>query len=220
MIELYCGLHGRVGAGTDVGDADITACRQSRIALEECGLPHRLVRSSDPGDLPRELLGGSAGADWPALLDPRGPDSAAITVRGAGSILIYLAGKTGRWLPDDTRGRYEVLQWLLFAETRLGPTLLQGRSAQQAPLPARAFVVERAQRELRQRLDGLEQRLACSAYLGGPAYSIADMAAYAWLCDCSEAGSPAAAWPRLRAWLLELSRRPAVQRGCAMPTPS
>jgi GST-like protein len=97
------------------------------IMLEECGLPYRAV----PVDIGRgdqfqaDFLAISPNNKIPAIVDPDGPDGQPMSLFESGAILLYLAGKTGRFLPADTRGRYEVLQWLMFQMGGVGPMLGQ-----------------------------------------------------------------------------------------------
>ena len=97
------------------------------IALEELGLPYEphLVRFDAGDQLSPEFLSLSPNNKIPAIVDPDGPDGAPISLFESGAILLYLAGKTGRLLPSDTRGKYEVLQWLMFQMGGVGPMLGQ-----------------------------------------------------------------------------------------------
>ena len=97
------------------------------IMLEECGLPYRVIPIDiGAGDqFKPEFLAISPNNKIPAIVDPDGPDGAPISLFESGAILLYLAGKTGRLLPSDTRGKYEVLQWLMFQMGGVGPMLGQ-----------------------------------------------------------------------------------------------
>ena len=97
------------------------------IMLEECALPYN-VHAVDIGagdQFKPEFLAISPNNRIPAIVDPHGPDGKPISVFESGAILLYLAGKTGRFLPDDTAGKYEVLQWLMFQMGGVGPMLGQ-----------------------------------------------------------------------------------------------
>jgi GST-like protein len=107
------------------------------IMLEECGLPWR-VHGIDIGagdQFQPEFLAISPNNKVPAIVDPDGPDGQPISLFESGAILLYLAGKTGRFLPADTRERYEVLQWLMFQMAGVGPML--GRPITFASTPPR-----------------------------------------------------------------------------------
>lgn len=150
----------------------------------------------------------------PALIDPDGPDGEPISLFDSGAILLYLASKTGRFLPADTRGRYEALQWLMFQAGDVGPILGQVHHFRHYAPQKIPYAVERFSHEARRLYAVMERRLNQSGYLGGSSYSIADMAVFPWLRSWKSQGVVWSHYPRLRAWYDELSARPAVQRGC------
>ena len=100
------------------------------IMLEECGLPYRAIPVDiGTGDqFKPEFLAISPNNKIPAIVDPDGPDGKPISLFESGAILLYLAAKTGRFLPADTRGKYEVLQWLMFQMGSVGPDARPGAS--------------------------------------------------------------------------------------------
>lgn len=203
---------------------------QVHILLEECGLPYR-VHPVDPGagaQFQPQFLAISPAGQVPALIDPRGPDGQPISLCGSGAILVYLAVKAARFLPGDGRGKYEVLQWLLFQLASLGPLQVQVQGQGQVqvqgqgqPLrvhasPQMPTAIEGRSSEAKRLYGVLDQRLAQSGYIGGAEYTIADIAVYPGLRSCQEGGIDGSEHPRLRAWFDEISARPAVQRGCAV----
>jgi len=97
------------------------------VMLEECGLPYKAIPVNiGAGDQFRpEFLAISPNNKIPAIVDPDGPDGQPIALFESGAILLYLAGKTGLFLPADTRGKYNVLQWLMFQMGSVGPMLGQ-----------------------------------------------------------------------------------------------
>lgn len=195
MIELYSWA--------------IPDAQSVHVMLEECGLAYRLhpVDADAGAQYAPAFLAISPAAQLPAIVDPQGPEGRPIALGQGSVILIYLAGKTGRFLPGDSPARYELLQWLLLLQGPQGVcTLPDGRDAsgRTPPSPRPQSLPEL-----------LERRLAHSGYLGGADFSIADMAAYPWV----QAARPWLNWldlPRLKAWLDELSQRPALQRGMAL----
>jgi len=191
---------------------------QVHILLEECGLPYRVhpVDTGAGAQFQPQFLATSPGGQVPALVDPRGPDGQPISLCGSGAILVYLAVKAARFLPADERGKYEVLQWLLFQLASLGPLQAQGQHLQAHAPPQIPTAIERCTSEARRLYGVLDQRLAQSGYIGGAEYTIADIAVYPWLRSCQEGGIDWSDHPRLRAWFDEISARPAVQRGCAV----
>ncbi len=149
----------------------------------------------------------------PAIVDRDNEDFAVFE---SGAILIYLAEKTGLFLPADTRGRSLVLQWLMWQMGGLGP--MQG----QANVFVRYFpeklpaVIERYQNETRRLYRVMDTRLASVDYLAGE-YSIADMACYPWVAQHDWSGLTLDEFPHLTAWFQRLTDRPGVAAGMGVP---
>jgi GST-like protein len=186
--------------------------------LEECGLPYR-VHAVDIGagdQFKPEFLAISPNNKIPAIVDSDGPDGAPISLFESGAILLYLAAKTGRFLPDDTRGRYEVLQWLMFQMGGVGPMLGQAHHFRIYAPEKIEYAVERYTNEAKRLYGVMDRRLAKSKYLGGKDYSIADIAVFPWLRSWKNQGIDWADYPHLKGWFDEIAARPAVQRGVAV----
>jgi GST-like protein len=186
------------------------------IMLEECGLPYR-VHPVDIGagaQFEPGFLAISPNNKIPAITDPDGPEGAPISLFESGAILLYLAGKTGRFLPAGTAARYEVLQWLMFQMGGVGPMLGQAHHFRIYAPEKIPYAVDRYTNEARRLYGVMDRRLAQSPYLGGPEYSIADIAVYPWLRSWMNQGIDWNDFPHLRAWFDEVGARPAVQRGC------
>jgi GST-like protein len=186
------------------------------IMLEECGLPYR-VHAVDIGagdQFKPEFLAISPNNKIPALTDPDGPDGQPISLFESGAILLYLAGKTGRFLPEGTAAKYEVLQWLMFQMGGVGPMLGQAHHFRIYAPEKIAYAIDRYTNEARRLYGVMNKRLARSKYLGGPEYSIADIAVYPWLRSWKNQGIDWNDYPNLRRWFDEIGARPAVQRGC------
>lgn len=187
------------------------------ILLEELGFPYT-VHALDLGALEQkrpEFLRINPNGRIPAIVDREEDDFAVFE---SGAILVYLAEKTGRFLPSDRRGRSRVLQWLMFQMGGLGP--MQGQAnvfLRYAPqrIP---YAIERYQKETRRLYEVLESRLAEHEYLAGD-YGIADMACFPWVAVHAWAGVSIDGLPGLQAWLARLHARPAVQRGLMVPKP-
>ncbi|MBK6853765.1 MAG: glutathione S-transferase N-terminal domain-containing protein [Burkholderiales bacterium] len=186
------------------------------IMLEECGLAYRAhaVDIGSGAQFDPAFLAISPNNKIPALVDPDGPDGAPISLFESGAILLYLAGKTGRFLPDDTRGKYEVLQWLMFQMGGVGPMLGQAHHFRIYAPEKIDYAVERYTNEAKRLYGVMNRRLANSRYLGGNQYSIADMAVFPWLRSWKNQGIDWADYPHLKGWFDEIGHRPAVQRGC------
>jgi GST-like protein len=185
------------------------------IMLEECGLPYR-VHAVDIGtgaQFAPEFLAISPNNKIPAIVDPDGPDGRPISLFESGAILLYLAGKTGRFLPDDVRGRYAALEWLMFQMGGVGPMLGQAHHFRIYAPEKIAYAIERYSNEARRLYGVMNRRLAQSKYFAGPDYGIADIAIFPWLRSWKNQGIDWNDHPHLKGWFDEIAARPAVQRG-------
>lgn len=184
------------------------------VMLEECGLPYRVhaVDISAGEQFAPDFLAISPNNKVPAIIDDEGPDGAPISMFESGAILLYLAGKTGRFLPGGTRGRYEVLQWLMFQMAGVGPMLGQTHHFRVYAPEKIAYAIDRYTNEARRLYGVMDRRLRQVRYIAGDAYSIADMAIYPWLRSWQNQGIDWADFPQLQAWFDEIGERPAVQR--------
>ena len=185
------------------------------VMLEECGLPYRTVAEDiGAGDqFKSEFLAISPNNKIPAIVDTDGPDGESISLFESGAILLYLAAKTGRFLPEDTRGRYEVLQWLMFQMGGVGPMLGQAHHFRIYAPEKIPYAVERYTNEARRLYGVMNRRLAKSKYIGGPEYSIADIAVFPWLRSWKNQGIDWNDHPHLKGWFDEITARPGVMRG-------
>lgn len=188
------------------------------ILLEECGLPYRAqpVNIGAGDQFSAEFLAISPNNKIPALRDPDGPNGQPITLFESGAILLYLACKTGRFLPPGDRGRYEVLQWLMFQVGGVGPMLGQNHHFRLYAPQKIPYAIDRYTNEARRLYSVIERRLAGSPWLGGADYSIADIAVWPWLRNWEKQGIGLQDYPHLRRWFETVGSRPAVQRGIAV----
>ena len=185
------------------------------IMLEECGLPYRTVAVDiGAGDqfMP-EFLAISPNNKIPALVDPDGPGGKPISLFESGAILLYLAAKTGRFLPEDLSARYEVLQWLMFQMGGVGPMLGQAHHFRLYAPEKIAYAIDRYTNEARRLYGVMDKRIAKRRYMGGDEYSIADMAIFPWLRSWKNQGIDWNDYPNLKGWFDEIGARPAVVRG-------
>ena len=185
------------------------------VMLEECALPYKAIAVDiGKGDQFRsDFLAISPNNKIPAIVDPDGPDGQPISLFESGAILLYLAAKTGRFLPQSTRGKYEVLQWLMFQMGSVGPMLGQAHHFRIYAPEKIPYAVDRYSNEARRLYGVMNKRLAKSKYLGGPEYSIADIAVFPWLRSWKNQGIDWDDHPHLKGWFDEIGARPAVQRG-------
>jgi GSH-dependent disulfide-bond oxidoreductase len=186
------------------------------VMLEECGLKYRAhpVDIGKGEQFAQEFLAISPNNKIPAITDPDGPGGKPISLFESGAILLYLAGKTGRFLPIDTAAKYEVLQWLMFQMGGVGPMLGQAHHFRIYAPEKIPYAIDRYSNEARRLYGVMDKRLARSRYIGGPEYSIADIAIFPWLRSWKNQGIDWAEFPHLKGWFDEVGARPAVQRGC------
>jgi GST-like protein len=185
------------------------------IMLEECALAYR-VHPVDIGageQFDASFLAISPNNKVPAITDPDGPDGQPMSMFESGAILLYLAGKTGKLLPADVRGKYETLQWLMFQMSAVGPMLGQAHHFRVYAPSKIAYAIDRYTQEARRLYGVINKRLAHSTYLGGLDYSIADIAVFPWLRAWNNQGVEMNDYPHLKGWFDEIAQRPAVRRG-------
>jgi GSH-dependent disulfide-bond oxidoreductase len=189
------------------------------IMLEECGLHVGRDWQAVPvnigtGDqLTPEFLAISPNNKIPALVDPDGPDGQPISLFESGAILIYLAAKTGKFLPKTDRLKYQVLQWLMFQMGGVGPMLGQAHHFRIYAPEKIEYAVNRYSNEARRLYGVMDKQLAHSPFIACDEYTIADMAIFPWLRSWQNQGIDWADYPHLKKWFDLIAARPAVQRG-------
>ncbi len=185
------------------------------IMLEECGLAYKAIPVNiGAGDQFRpEFLAVSPNNKIPAITDPQGPDGKPISLFESGAILLYLAAKTGRFLPAGDRARYEVLQWLMFQMGGVGPMLGQNHHFRLYAPEKLPYAIDRYTNEAKRLYGVIDRQLAQHKWLAGTQYSIADIATFPWLRNWKNQGIELSDYPRLEAWFNAVADRPAVQRG-------
>lgn len=185
------------------------------VMMEECGLAYRAIPVNiGAGDqFSPDFLAISPNNKIPAIVDPDGPEGRPISLFESGAILLYLASKTGRFLPDGLRERYEVLQWLMFQMGGLGPMLGQAHHFRIYAPEKLPYAIERYTNEAKRLYAVLDRRLARSRYVGCAEYSIADIAIFPWLRSWKNQGIAWRDYPHLKGWFDEVAARPAVVRG-------
>jgi GST-like protein len=196
------------------------------IMLEETGLPYEphLVRFESNDQLSPEFLSLNPNNKIPAILDPKGPDGKPLPLFESGAILIYLADKTGQFLPRDAAGRYETIQWLMFQMGGIGPMF--GQLGFFHKFAGKDYEDKRPRdryaAESKRLLGVLNGRLADRSWIIGDAYTIADMAIFPWvrnLVGFYEAADIVgfADFPHVKRALDAFVARPAVIKGVEIP---
>ncbi len=177
------------------------------IFLEEAGLPYNLVpvdiTSGDQYE--SEFLKISPNNKIPAIVDPEGPAGEPMSLSESGAILIYLADKTGEFLPEAPRDRYLVLQWLMFQMGHVGPMLGQAHHFRGYAPEKIPYAIERYTDEAARLYGVMDRRLSEAEYFAGEEYTIADMAIFQQGQDLDD-------YPDLKRWYEGMEARPAVGR--------
>jgi len=188
------------------------------IMLEECGLPYKVtpVNIGAGDQFKPDFLAISPNNKIPAIVDSDGPEGKPISLFESGAILLYLASKTGKLLPESTTARFEVLEWLMFQMGGVGPMLGQAHHFRIYAPEKIEYAVNRYTNEAKRLYGVMDKRLAKSKYIGGAEYSIADIAIFPWLRSWKNQGIDWADYPHLKGWFDEIAARPAVQRGVAV----
>jgi GST-like protein len=184
------------------------------IMLEECGLPYT-VHAVDIGagdQFEPKFLAISPNNKIPAIVDSDGPDGKPISLFESGAILLYLAGKTGRFLPDDVRGKYTAVQWLMFQMGSIGPMFGQAHHFRNYAPEKLEYAIKRYTREANRLYAVMDKHLGKVAFFAGP-YSVADIAIFPWTRSYANQGVDLDEYPNVKRWFDTISARPAVQRG-------
>ncbi len=192
--------------------------RKISIMLEEVGLPYTVhqVDISKNEQFAEEFLAISPNNKIPAIVDQDGPGGKPLSLFESGAILIYLAEKTGKLLPQDVRARAEAIQWLMFQMSGFGPMLGQAHHFRVYAQQKIQYGIDRYTKEANRLYGVLNARLGRSAYVAGE-YSIADIALYPWSALYERQGVDLAEYPNVARWQREIAARPAVERGMRVP---
>ncbi|MBX2859276.1 MAG: glutathione S-transferase N-terminal domain-containing protein [Cellvibrionaceae bacterium] len=189
------------------------------MMLEECGLPYRLqmVDIFKGEQFEEDFLKISPNNKIPALLDNSpDPGNEPIAVFESGAILLYLAEKTGKFLPAEAQQKKSVLEWLFWQVSALGPMMGQyGHFKLYAPQPIE-YAINRYRREVLRLFDILDKRLHGAEYVAGNLYSIADIAIFPWVQTYKAQGIELVEFESLKGWYDQLKKRPALRRGMAV----
>ncbi len=188
------------------------------IMLEECGLPYRVhgidIRAGD--QFKPDFLSISPNNRIPAIIDSKGPDGKPMSLFESGAILIYLAGKAGRFLPASDRGKYEALEWVMWQMGGFGPMLGQAHHFMNYAPEKLEYAINRYANETRRLYGVLDKRLQGRDYVAGAGkgeYSIADIAIWPWSRSHKNHQIDFAEFPNVGRWFETIAARPAVQRG-------
>ncbi|MCH8886707.1 MAG: glutathione S-transferase N-terminal domain-containing protein [SAR324 cluster bacterium] len=192
--------------------------RKVSIMLEETGLDYTTheVNIGKGEQRTPEFLAISPINKIPAIVDQDGPGGGPFTLFESGAILFYLAGKTGRFFPQGERSRHETMQWLMFQMGNFGPMLGQNHHFRGLD-HEEAYSIERFATETARLYGVLDRHLAKQDFLAAGEYTIADMATYPWVARFQRHKTELADYPNVLRWFQALGRRPAVEKGMAVP---
>lgn len=184
------------------------------IMLEECGLPYNQIKVDvwNGEQFTAEFLKINPNAKVPAIVDNDGPGGKPYTVFESGAILMYLADKTGKFLPADKRARYDALQWMMVQMCSIGPLIGQYAHFTTHAPAGNDYAISRYTTEMLRLFELIEKRLGEAPYLGGVDYTLADIATFPWTRYREPWGIKDANYPNLARWFKVISERPAVQR--------
>lgn len=188
------------------------------VMLEECALPHA-VHAVDIGageQFASEFVAISPNNQVPAIVDHDGPSGESLAVFESGAILLYLAEKTGRFLPAEPAARYRTLQWLTFQMAGAGPMLGQAHRLRLHAPDRTSDAIERYTNETRRLYGVMDRQLARSRFLAGDDYTIADVATFAWTRSHAGQGVSLDEFAHVERWIDEVEARPAVRAGCTV----
>jgi len=188
------------------------------IMLEETGLPYRVhgVNIAAGEQFKPEFLAISPNNRIPAIVDSDGPGGKPYSLFESGAILMYLAEKTGQFMPKDMAGKYKVVQWLMFQMGGVGPMLGQTHHFRQYAPEKIEYAINRYSNESKRLYGVVDKQLGVTgAYIAGD-YSIADMAIYPWFVPFERQGIVIDEFPHVKRWMAEIKARPAVERGMAV----
>ena len=187
------------------------------IFLEETGTPYKIIPINiGKGDqFKPDFLAVSPNNRIPALVDTAPADRGSpVAVFESGAMLLYLAEKTGRFLPRETRARVDTTQWLFWQMGNLGPMAGQNNHFSNYAVEKLQYAMDRYRNEVNRLYGVMNKRLADRPFLAGE-YSIADMACYPWVVPHERQGQKITDFPHLKKWLDTIAARPATVRAYA-----
>lgn len=188
--------------------------RKASIMLEEIGLTYNVHKIDiTKGDqFTPEFVAINPNSKIPAIVDP----DEDMTVFESGAILMYLAEKTNRFLPSDRKKKYQVIEWLMFQMSSVGPMFGQHNHFNRFAPEKISYAIERYKKETLRLYGVLDKQLSQQEYICDD-YSIADIATFPWVATYEFMGLTLDEHPNLKRWLESVQQRPAVQKGMKVP---
>ena len=192
--------------------------RKVHIMLEETGLPYTVhpVNTRLGDQFKPEFLKINPNNKIPAIIDRNGPGDKPFALFESGAILIYLAEKSGKFLPYEPAAKYTALQWLMFQMSAVGPMFGQAGHFRSHTKDQQQYAIDRYTSEVNRLHKVMNHQLGQTAYLAGNHYTIADIATWPWIINPERRGVDMARYPNVQRWFEEILARPAVQHGLAL----
>ena len=193
--------------------------KKASIMLEECGLEYAIhpINIGQDDQFTAEFSAINPNSKIPAITDQDGPDGKPYTVIESGAILMYLAEKTDKFMPEEMAARYEVIQWLMFQMGGIGPIFGQVHHFKRAAKEQVPYAINRYYTECRRLYEVLDGRLEGREYLAGD-ISIADFATLPWVFRFDWQEVDLNDFPNVKRWYDKLMARPALARGMDVPS--
>jgi GST-like protein len=193
--------------------------KKATIMLEECGLPYNLhpIDISTEIQFAEDFVKINPNSKIPAMIDPDGPGDKPFTLFESGAMLMYLAEKTGKFMPQEMAARYEVIQWVMFQMGGIGPIFGQVHHFKRAAKEQVPYAINRYYNECRRLYGVLDGHLAGRDYLANNEVSIADFCVLPWVFRHDWQEVDLADFPNVKRWYDALMARPALTRGMNLP---
>jgi len=193
--------------------------KKATIMLEECGLPYNLhpIDISTDIQFAEDFVKINPNSKIPAMIDPDGPGDKPFTLFESGAMLMYLAEKTGKFMPNEMAARYEVIQWVMFQMGGIGPIFGQVHHFKRAAKEQVPYAINRYYNECRRLYGVLDGHLAGRDYLANNEVSIADFCTLPWIFRHDWQEVDLADFPNVKRWYDALMARPALTRGMNLP---
>lgn len=193
--------------------------RKVSVMLEECGLPYQAfpVNIAKDEQFDPDFLKISPNNKIPAIVDSEGPDGEPISVFETGAILIYLAQKTGKFLPTEPRKFTDVMQWLMWQMGGVGPMMGQAHHFRRFAPEKIPYAIDRYTNETRRLYGVLDKQVSDKEWLAAGEYTIADIATFPWIARHEWQGMVLEDFPNLKRWYDAIWARDAVRKGFEVP---
>ena len=193
--------------------------RKATIMMEECKLEYNLhpIDISTDIQFSEDFVKVNPNSKIPAIVDPDGPDGSPFTVIESGAILMYLAEKTGLFLPKEMGPKYEVIQWVMFQMGGVGPMFGQVHHFKRAAKEKVPYAINRYFNECRRLYGVLDSRLEDREYIANDEVSIADFCTVPWVFRHDWQEIDLDEFPNVKRWYDNMMQRPALSKGMNLP---